>query len=74
MAPARHYEPGMNFTFDKPSGKVSVAFRGRLAVLAGTFADEPEARAAAEAYCRRLGWKGKEASGPHSLLAYRRAV
>ena len=46
MAPARYYEPGMNFTYDKTSGKVSVAFRGRIAVLAGSFADEAEARAA----------------------------
>jgi len=74
MAPAPHYEPGMKFTFDESSGKVSVAFRGRIAVLASSFADEASARAAAEAYCKRLGWKGKDNSDLHSLLAYRRAV
>jgi hypothetical protein len=73
MAPSRHYEPGMNFTYDEKSGKVSVAFRGRIAVLANTYACEDDARTAAEAYCKRQGWKGQEKSNARSQLAFRRA-
>lgn len=74
MAHARYYEPGMKFTYEKASGKVSVTFRGRIAVLAEAFASEDDARTAAEAYCRRLGWKGKEKSNAQSQLAFRRAI
>jgi hypothetical protein len=74
MAPARHYEPGMNFTYDEVSGKVSVAFRGRVTVLSATYATENYARAAAESYCKRQGWNGKENSDPRSLLKYRRTA
>ena len=69
MATARHYEPGMNFTFDETSGKASVTFRGRIAVLAGRFGDECDARIAAEAYCRKLGWKAQEASQLRAAIA-----
>jgi hypothetical protein len=73
MAPAPHYEPGMNFTYDEKSGKVSVAFRGRIVVLSETYATENYARAAAESFCKRQGWAGKENADPRSLLRFRRA-
>ena len=73
MAPTRHYEPGMNFTYDEKSGKVSVAFRGRIAVLSEAYTCEDDARTAAESFCKRQGGKGKENSDPRSLLKFRRA-
>jgi hypothetical protein len=74
MTAVRHYESGMKFRYEKASGKVSVTFRGRIAVLADVFASEDVARTAAEAYCRRLGWKGKEKSNAQSQLAFRRTI
>ncbi|MGE4062901.1 MAG: hypothetical protein AB7E79_05995 [Rhodospirillaceae bacterium] len=74
MASAPKYEAGMSYTYDECSGKVSVTFRGRIAVLAGTFATKEYARVAAEGYCRKRGWKDGEETKVHSLLAYRRAV
>lgn len=50
------YEPGMKITYDPISQRVVVAFRGRIVVLPETYENEPSARAAAEAHCRRLGW------------------
>lgn len=73
MAPSRHYESGMNFTYDEKSGKVSVAFRGRVVTLQEAYASEAEARSAAESYCRRQGWKGQEKSNARSHLGFRYA-
>ncbi len=50
------YEPGMTITYDASSKRVVIAFRGRIAVLPGTFDTEAMGKAAAETHCMKLGW------------------
>lgn len=56
------YEPGMDIAFDPKARKVTVAFRGRVTTFPTMIEDEAEARMAAEAFCRELGWVPK--AGP----------
>jgi hypothetical protein len=53
------YEPGMEIAFDPEARKVTVAFRGRVTTFPTMLENEADARMAAEAYCRELGWNPK---------------
>lgn len=50
------YENGMKVTYDPVSGRVIVAFRGRISVLPASFDSEIDAIQAGETHCRSLGW------------------
>ncbi|WLR94262.1 hypothetical protein [Shinella zoogloeoides] len=50
------YENGMQIIYDVLKKGVFVEFRGKSEYLAGPFANQRSAVAAAEAYCRERGW------------------
>ena len=70
-----NYEPGMRFIYDAATRAVAVYFRGKITGLRGPYASEADARNAAEALCRRLGWKAPAQSieDGWTLLGHRRA-
>lgn len=47
----------MRIAYDSATRKATVSFRGRIAVIYGTYALEDEAIAAGEMFCRQLGWR-----------------
>lgn len=51
------YEPGMQIIYDVLRKGVLVEYRGSTEYLTGPIANQREAIAAAEAYCRDRGWK-----------------
>lgn len=51
------YEAGMQVVYDVLKKGVFVEFRGRSHYLAGPFPSQKAAVAAAEDYCRDLGWQ-----------------
>jgi hypothetical protein len=57
----------MDIRFDPEARKVTVAFRGRVTTFPTMLETEEDARMAAEAYCRELGWT------PAAIRAHPRA-
>ena len=56
----RSYETGMKVNYDPDTGRVIVAFRGRIVVLPEQFDSECAGVAEGENYCRRNGWSPGE--------------
>jgi hypothetical protein len=51
------YEQGMEVSWDDAAKRITIIFRGEVVVLPKQFPDRKTGINAAEAYCRRHGWR-----------------